>query len=236
MSRRHVSEIKRSKTDDLGVAILACENSQKSKSYVPKYLLSTIDGQSLIEHQSSIIKKVYSNNCIYVVAGYGCDKVVGLLPKCMRIVENQNFQTSGPAEYLRLLINNSSESGILFIDGNLMFPEDVLLDFDFASSFLVCVEEECNQQDIGVTISNGCVNQLSFGLKTKTYNIFFLRDFELRLAEKICRNRDKNKLLLFEILNYVINNGGIIKQHKPKAKHSIKKIETAKDLYEDNDI
>jgi hypothetical protein len=233
MSQRHVSEIKRLKTNDFGIVISAFENVQKSKSNIPKYLLSTINGESIIEHQIGIVKKIFSKNCIYVITGSECDKIVSLLPRSIRVVENQNFQLSGSAEYLRLLLNNSTESGLLFIDGNLMFPKDVLLDFDFTKSFLVCAEEECNSQDIGATISDDSINQLSFGLKIKTYNMFFLRDLELELTEKICRNRDKNKLLLFEILNYVMNNGGTIKPHKPKRHHRIKKIETTKDLYED---
>ena len=111
------------------------------------------------------------------------------MPKNVRIVENQNFQSTGAAEYIRLVINNSTERSLLIIDGNILFSEDVLLDLDFSKSFVLCLEGINEQQDIGATISEGRISQFSFGLKSKICDMIFLKDHELNLAEKICKNR-----------------------------------------------
>jgi|TARA_R110002051_G_C8748385_1_gene499941 hypothetical protein len=236
MSRRHVSKIKRAETNDIGIVLLAYETGQKPKSHISRYLLSTDNGESVIERQSKIISEVFSENSLYIATGSDCDKIASVMPKNVRIVENQNFQSTGAAEYIRLVINNSTERSLLIIDGNILFSEDVLLDLDFSKSFVLCLEGINEQQDIGATISEGRISQFSFGLKSKICDMIFLKDHELNLAEKICKNRDKNKLLIFEVLNFVVNNGGSIHPHTPKRSSSIKKIESAKDVYENSNI
>jgi hypothetical protein len=236
MSRRHVSKIKRGKTKDIGVAILAYESGKKSRSHTPKYLLNTASGDIFLEEQIRIVTKTFFKNSVYVATGVECDKISEVLPRHVRIVENQNFHNTGPAEYFRLLINNSTEISLLFIDGDLTFSEDDLFDLDFSRSFVVCAEEACKPQEIGATISDGEIAQLSFGLKNKIHYMFFLKGEELKLAQKICKNRDKNKLLIFEILNFVINNGGELHPYILNKASQIKKIESVKDLYENTHI
>ena len=171
MSRRHVSKIKRADTGDIGVVLLAYETGQKSKSHTSKYLLSMANGNSVIEKQSKIISKVFSDNSLYIATGLDCDKIVDTIPKSIRIVENQNFHCTGTAEYIRLVINNSTESSLLIIDGGVLFSEDALLDLDFSNSFILCLEGNNDQQNIGATFSEGYISQLSFGLQNKTYDI-----------------------------------------------------------------
>jgi len=236
MSRRHVSKIKRADTGDIGVVLLAYETGQKSKSHTSKYLLSMANGNSVIEKQSKIISKVFSDNSLYIATGLDCDKIVDKIPKSVRIVENQNFHCTGTAEYIRLVINNSTESSLLIIDGGILFSEDVLLDLDFSNSFILCLEGNNDQQNIGATFSEGYISQLSFGLQNKTYDIIFLKDHELKLAEKICSNRDKNKLLMFEIINFIVNNGGSIQPQIPKKTTFLKNVESAKDVYENSNL
>ena len=236
MSRRHVSKIKREETNDIGIVLLAYETGQKSKSHTSKYLLSTNNGESVLERQSKIISGVFSENSLYIATGSDCDKIASMVSKNVRIVENQNFQSTGAAEYIRLVINNSAESSLLIVDGSILFSEDVLLDLDFSKSFVLCSEESSEQQEIGATISEGCISQFSFGLQNKIYDMIFLKDHELNLAEKICKNRDKNKLLMFEVLNFVVNNGGSIHPQMPKRSGSVKKIESAKDVHENSNI
>jgi len=236
MSRKHVSKIKRGKTKDIGIVILAYENGKKTRLHTPKHLLNTVRGNIFLEEQIRIVTKTFFENSVYVATGMDCDKIVEILPRHVRIVENQNFHITGPAEYFRLLINNSVETSLLFIDGDLIFSEDDLSDLDFSRSFIVCAEEVCKTQEIGATISDGEIAQLSFGLKNKIHHMFFLKDAELKLAQKICKNRDKDKLLIFEILNFIINSGGKLYPCMPNKASQIKKIESVKDLYENTHI
>ena len=78
-----------------------------------------------------MFSKVFSDNSLYIASGLDCDKIVDTIPKSIRIVENQNFHCTGTAEYIRLVINNSTESSLLIIDGGVLFSEDALLDLDF---------------------------------------------------------------------------------------------------------
>ena len=59
--------------------------------------------------------------------------------------------------------------------------------------------------DLGLTIDNNLITQFSFGLHNRWCNIDFIQNEEFDLIKKICGNRNKNKLFMFEILNLIIN-------------------------------
>ena len=237
MSQDHLSKIKRGDTRGIDVVILTYENGHRIKSHSLLCTLATANGKTLIENQISILQSAFSDSDLFVLTGPESDHVTKYLPHNVRVIENRLYNSTGIAENIRLVINNSVNKRLLIISANVILNKKLLSGLEFSRSFSVCHSyEKIKSHEIGVTIDDDCITQFSFGLNSRWCGVDFIQKDEFDLMSKLCKNRDKNKLFMFEILNFIVDNDGDISPHCPDKMSCVQKINSAKELYENTNI
>lgn len=197
----------------LSVLILGALPSYRMRSHGAKSLIKLTNGETIIQNQISNIGLVYPDCDIVLTVGFGADKIIKQCPPNVRIVENQLFNETNVFEELRLGLNNIVTDNILIVHGEVLFGPDIVekLTKTGFSTILVDSKGIIEGDEIGVTIVNERATILSYDLSPKWAYIAYLTGKELKLFKSICSDREKNKLYMFEGLNYVLERGGIIK-------------------------
>lgn len=214
---------------NVGVIILAEEMGYRMKSYGPKCLIETKTG-TILSDQIKIINRIFHNPDIVILAGFEADKIVKKSPKGVRIVENQLYKETNSVEGLRLCFNNIDNNSVLILSGDLIFNEHALNSISSEGSCVVIdSKNRLSDDEIGVSTSKNRVLNFAYGLDSKWCGIVFLQGEELEMAKKFCV-RDKSKMCSFEVLNYIINNGGKIRHIEPQNLDLIK-ISSVKDFH-----
>jgi CTP:phosphocholine cytidylyltransferase-like protein len=233
---RNITKIKRKHLhheNDISVVILAAGLGSKIKSYEPRSLLK-IKGKNLIDHQIDIIKEHFYNPEIISVVGCHANKMVKKLKDKTRIVENQIYDTTNSSESLRIGFNNSVSHNFMFMHGDLYFNYETI-DVDYSRSFIVTSPSNMiKDNEVGLTKENDVLAIMSYGLPIKWGQIAFFTGREYRILKAIMQKfelKDRKKLS-FEIINAVVQQGGIFHCYEPK-KMKILEIDRIKDIKND---
>lgn len=220
----HTTNIKGKKNNspkpkDICVSILSAGVGARIKSYEPRSLLK-IRERALIDHQITAINGYINDPEIICVIGYEAQRVIKRVKDNARIVENQLFDSTNNSESMRLALNNTHKSGILFIHGDLLFNSETLM-ADYNKSFVIIdTNNQMEKKEVGLTIDDsGCVSIFSYGLECKWGQIVYITGKELRLAKQIFSRFEPQhkKMLSFEILNKIIEQGGSFKCYEPEG-------------------
>tara|TARA_Y100000593_G_C4322032_1_gene344323 strand:+ start:8000 stop:8707 length:708 start_codon:yes stop_codon:yes gene_type:complete len=216
------------------VGILSAGVGNRIKSNEPRSLLK-VGSKTLLEHQISVLKNVFSQPEIIVGLGVEANKIIKKLGFSVRYVENQLYEITGSAETMRLILNNSDADNILFFHGDLYFGQDLLQDLDYEKSFVLASHQVMQDREVGVTKVKNKATIFSHGLDLKWCQIIYLCGKELKLLRQafIKHSEDVKKMLTFEVLNLIINKGGNIRVIEPD-KISILEIDCMKDLKNEN--
>jgi len=216
------------------VGVLSAGVGNRIKSNEPRSLLK-IGSKILLEHQVSIIRNAFLNPEIIIGLGVEANKVIKKLSGGIRYVENQLYETTGSAETMRLVVNNSDSDSILFFHGDLYFPQSLLENLDYSRSFVLASLSTMNDREVGLTKVKNKATIFSHGLDLKWCQIVYLCGKELKLLRQIFikHSEETKKMLTFEALNLIINKGGNIKVIEPQNV-SILEIDCMKDLKNEN--
>ena len=122
------------------------------------------------------------------------------------------------------------DDDILIMHGDLIFNIYAIRDItNGGSCAIIDTQERFDKNEIGVTVVEGKITNFSYGLPAKWAQIIYLTGTELELFRRFCSDREKNKMYIFEILNMVLESGGIIHAEEPKGMQIIE-IDSLKDL------
>jgi len=227
---RSIAPIKSRNGKSTTAVILSAGIGYRMKSYGPKCLLKSDSGKTILEHQIETINFCLPKSDIIVVLGFECDKVIKILDERSRVVENQLYEETNTAESLRLALNNGVRDSVLIMHGDLNFNKETLLQCDFRKSFVVVdSKRQFKEGEIGVTINNKEAMRFGYGLNTKWAQIVFLKEKELSLLKSICKNRERQRMYTFEILNEILDSGGVMATIEPEGM-IIKDIDSSRDL------
>ena len=214
----------------LTVIIPAAGIGHRMKSYGPKCLLPFNRQDTIITRAISSIQKVYPFSEIITVVGFEADKIIKILPKNTRVVENQLYDSTNIVESLRLAINNSVHDHVLIVHGDLIFNTSTIKEItNNGSCIVVDSKNRFKDEGVGVTVINNVATSFSYGLDIKWTHIIYLEGKELEIFKSLCLDRRRNKMYPFELLNVVLNRGGVIKAVEPKGM-AIREINSLRDL------
>ncbi len=217
------------------VGILSAGVGSRIKSHEPRALLKIKD-KCLLEHQIEAVNSIFSSPEIITGVGYDANKIIRKLYGKSRFVENQLYDTTGSFETLRLIVNNSASEALLFLHGDLFFRPNIFDGIDLSKSFVFADDSgTMNDREVGITENRGRATIFSYGLCKKWCQIALLTGKELSMLRQICckNSVEQKSLLTFEVLNAIINKGGIIKVHDIPQK-CILEIDSMKDLGNEN--
>tara|TARA_R110000824_G_scaffold185898_2_gene366997 strand:- start:6972 stop:7709 length:738 start_codon:yes stop_codon:yes gene_type:complete len=216
--------------EKLSVIIPVAGMGHRMKSYGPKCLFPTSRNRTILDRTLGNVKKVFPHSEIIVIVGFEADKIIETLPPYVRIVENQLYEETNIVESLRLAINNAIHNNVLIIHGDLIFNVYTLHNItDGGSCAIVDTQDRFGKNEIGVNIFEDKVTNFSYGLTSKWAQIIYLTGHELETFRRLCSQRDKNKMYMFEILNMVIDEKGSIRAREPKGMQ-ILEVDSLKDL------
>jgi len=216
--------------DLLSVIIPVAGMGHRMKSYGPKCLLHTDPQYTIIERIIYNVYKVYPDSDIITVVGFDADKVIKILPRDIRIVENQFYEDTNVVESLRLALNNAAYDNVLIIYGDLIFNPETLLGLtEDESRAIIDTKDRFKNEEIGVTIVDDKITNFAYGLDTKWAQIIYLTGKELKLFREFCSDRKKGRMYPFELLNMVINRGGSIGVVEPDGM-KITEVDSLRDL------
>ena len=215
---------------NVSVIIPAAGMGSRMKRYGPKCLFPTSKGSTILSKIIKNIKKVYPYCEIIAAVGFDADKVIESVPREIRIVENQLYDTTNMVESIRLSLNNAVHNDVIIVNGDLIFNVFTLQNLTkYGSCVVVDSQDRFNRDEVGVTVVENMAVNFAYGLPVKWAQIIYLTGRELSIFRKICNDRENNKMHTFEILNKVIESGGTLIADEPKGMQ-IKEIDSLKDL------
>ena len=202
----------------------------RMKSYGPKCLLQVDGKETIIEKSIDTIKDVYPYAEIIVVVGFEADKVIKSIPNDVRIIENQIYESTNVVESIRLALNCCTNENIIILYGDLIYNCETIGGITSSGSRVVIDSKgRFRPEEVGVTVVDNAVTNFAYGLPTKWSHIIYMTGKESKIFKTLCRDRRKNKMYPFEILNFMISKGCKFKVIEPDGM-KIREIDSLKDL------
>ena len=235
MSRSTTTIKKSLYNDSISVVIVSAGMGSRIRSNEPRSLIKIKD-DTLVNHQIQAIADTFKSYEIIGVFGTQIEKILKKVDNRIRVVENQLHNETNNSESMRLGLNNSIYDNVLFIHGDIYFKSKLLKSADYTKSFLVVdANEDMSEKEVGLTASGNKVSILSYGLEKKWCQMCFLTGKELKILKSIFlkfQESDK-KMLSFEVINKIIENGGSFACHEKKGSHVVE-IDCIKDINNEN--
>lgn len=191
----------------LSIIISASSYIQRMKSYGPPILFKHNSGITLLEYQIKLIKEIFPESEIILISGLWADRVANLKTDDFRIVENQLFESTNEVEDIRLGLNNITTNNVLIFSGDMYFNKDTLINIPSESFVIYDSKNQLSNIEIGMTIVDKNATTLSFDLINKYTGIIYINTNVFDKFKKVCLDRTKSRLFLFEIINNLITNG-----------------------------
>lgn len=210
---RFVVPIKPAYKDSSNVTaiVLGSIPNDRMKTMPAVSLMMVNKQQSVVELQFESISAAFPKSEMILVVGHDGQQVIEKRPKQMRIVENQLYEQCGEVEELKLAINNVTTDAVLIIKGNTIFDSKAIKQLrNHGSCTMIDKKDQMTKDALGV-ISNGSkIENIAYGVEDKWCYTTYLEGRELKILRKFVNMRIKSKMCLFEALNYIVSNGGLI--------------------------
>lgn len=235
MSRSTTTIKKSLYNDSISVVIVSAGAGSRIRSNEPRSLIK-IKNDTLINHQIQAITDTFKTYEVIGVFGTQIEKILKKVDNRIRVVENQLHNETNNSESMRLGLNNSLYNNVLFIHGDIYFKSSLLKSADYTKSFLVVdANQDMSEKEVGLTINNNKASILSYGLEKKWCQMCFLTGKELKILKSIFLKFQESdrKMLSFEIINKIIENGGSFACHEKKGSHVVE-IDCIKDINNEN--
>jgi len=215
---RNVTPIKKfgaqKQPNDLAIILLSASPHKQSGVYRPTIEFN--DGQTLLYKQLHTIEQVFPNAETVVVLGHEPEEIYkNPYFQNIRFIENQNYLSTNTIKSSALALRATHSESYIFIHGDILFNEQAL-NIAGNESQLVIGNNEVINDKIGLILDKNKIVNIGYGLEKPWGQIAYMRGKELDLFKDFCYNKTKAKCLLFEGINYIIDNGGIFHQHSNK--------------------
>lgn len=230
-ARRNIAPIKREpvNTDKISVIIPADAAGHRMKYVGAKALIELPNGQSVLERQVTIIRQIYPQADIIVCIGFEHEKIIRKYRNNLgiRFVYNPQHEDTGVVHGLHLAMYATTSNNILVIYGDLVFNLQAIAGI-VSDKSRILVSSTINNE-VGMIVDRGIVTNFAQDLPTKWGHIAYFTGKESNLFMKAIMNPLHLKWLGYEILNYIIENGGVLHAFQP-VDAQIKEINTTKDI------
>jgi len=237
--KRKISKEVKQDQQELITCIIMCDcPGHRMKSYGPPSLMYIDKNIRLIDSQIKIIHSFFDNVEIIVCVGFESEKIISHISEChsdknIRIVENVQHEQTNSCETLRIALNNTWNSKVVYIDGNIHIDKTTLKKIKINKS-CVMVSEHNKNSEIGVNISDNNVEFFSFGALHEWQNIFYVSEKSVLQSLKSIVSKESYRCkFVFEALNELVSNVGanitaVFNDKPPININKIKKVAAQK--------
>ena len=204
------------KNKKFSILIIGAGIGNRMLSYGPKPFL-TIKNKTILERQLSNINKVFKKKEIIFVCGFQYEKIKNKIPKHLKVVVNNEFETTNVSYSIKVGLDHCSTDNVLIIYGDLVFNVSCLkCPFNNESAVVIDKLNTMNEREIGCIINKGLIQNFSYDIPNKWSQIMYLCNDELSLFKKYVNDKKNKNKYGFEGLNYILEKGGKLKSFFPK--------------------
>ena len=216
----------------LTVVLLCAGNGRRMKSHGSKSLIQLTSDENIIQRQIRVITTRYPKAEIIVVVGFQAEKVIKCIPKGVKIVENEMFDDTSSVRSALLALRICSNNNLLLINGDMVFDAKAIeIASSRVSAVLVDNTGKIAKEKVGLNIIGSFAGFFSYGFPNKWGQLAFLTKKEFEMFTTLCEDRDKKRILMFEVFNFMIEKDCSLKCLYAKDINLIE-IDSYKDIYE----
>lgn len=222
--------------------ILSYEITKGMKSFGPIGLLkSKANGKELILCQIEGIEKIFKNTDIFVVSGFGYEKLNKIIPKDTQIILNNEFQNKSHGYAIKLILAQhdlDKYDGVFIINNGVIIKAQTFSKkLSFNHSWVLSKNIKTNQQNSkflgSVTNEEGLMEYIFYNVGQHSWceGVYFCNKDIKKILSSIDSYYDN--MFLFEIINksilqnikyqqIVLGSDEVISIYGMKDKHKIK--------------
>jgi hypothetical protein len=201
--------------DEITVIILGANVTPRRKGFGAKSLFPIGQQWNIIETQIDSIKNAYPKADIILVTGFQSQQVINKKYP-IRIVENVNFEETSEAEQLRIALNATIGNKVFIVGGDLVFDSVSIKSVASHGSNVLFSNKPKEDVCLGIVHHNNILENVIYDMPNEWLNCAFFEGKELDALRKFLKNREHTKLLLFEVINYLVSNGCLIRTVEQK--------------------
>ena len=209
------------------IIIPAAGIGTRMRSYGPKCLLKVRD-ESILQRQINIISNTFISFELIVVGGFEAHRVKRKVPKAATFLENEDYESTNVVHSIALGLERATTNNVLIIYGDLFFSEKAL-DLPLYKRSLLTLTNDMKDEEVGCTSLNNVAQNLMYDLSPKWGQMVYLTGYELAKFKQLVTTTNCSYMFGFEIINKIINEGGIFQTFLPKNSH-ILDIDTSRDI------
>jgi len=199
--------------------ILSAGQNKTRGQQGPKSLVDVRSNKKLIDLQVETIKSVFRNVEIFCAVGDQSKTVINyIIDKYpdVRLVENLQYSETTPLESLKLCLNCATISDTCIIYGDKYFQSDSITFEDCQSPTVVeSTNESFLKSDLGLVYQSNKLKNISYGVKNKWGQIFFIPRNLFNNFRKKINNLSKRYYNIFDLINNLAKDYSF-KIHKSK--------------------
>jgi choline kinase len=210
---------------------------KRMKSYGPKALIPIKYGQNILQRQLSIIDQTLVDYNLVLICGFEAEKMISCSPPNAIKVENELYEDTNVARSVAIGLRSIPNCNrLLLINGDLVFSENTIDSIDYNRSSVLVSDDCMSDSEVGCIVnSRGNLENMMYDLPKKWSQIAYFQDKELEMLRSIVCNRKNRKMFMFEIINKIIEEGGLFKcVEDPSIR--IVDVDTSKDIKKAKDI
>lgn len=226
----------------IAAVILSYEITKGMKSFGPIGLLkSKASGKELILHQIEGLEKLFKHSDVFVVSGFGYEKLHKIIPKNTKTILNSEFQNKNHGYAIKLALsqhNLDNYEGIFIINNGVILKAQIpSKNLPFNHSWVLSKNIKTSQQNSkflgSVTNENGLVEYIFYNVGQHSWceGVYLCNKDIKKILSSIDNYYDN--MFLFEVINksitqdikykqIVIGSEDIISIYGMKDKHKIK--------------
>lgn len=199
--------------------ILSAGKNKTRGEKCAKSLTAISKNKRLIDTQIQVVSKVFKDVDILCAVGdqskvltnYILDKYTNV-----RVVENQKYNLTSPLDSLKLCLNCATCLDTCVIYGDKHFDADAITFDDYESPVIVeSTNDSFSKDDIGLVYQNNTLKNISYGVKKKWGQIFYIPRNKFNDFRKKINNLSKKYYNIFDVINSVAKDYEF-KIHKTK--------------------
>lgn len=201
---------------------------KRMRSHGPKATIELLEGETVLDRQISILRKVFPKSKIVIVIGFQKEKFNKI--ENVHYLENESYENTNVSYSINLALQKYSCSSALIVYGDLVFTKEIFLNMPSSKSW-ICIDNQQNHRsnEVGINIVQNKAVHFSYGLQNKWGQIAFLKGFELELFKDIASKNNSRRKFCFELFNEIIDMNGEFECYTDK-KWKMVEIDTIKDI------
>lgn len=148
--------------------ILAAGKGTRLGGDLPKPLTQLPDGRSILQQQLDNIEFIYGAAAlaqVYVVVGYRGEEVAEALPRTVKAVYNEAYDSSNTAFSLnRGLSRIPANRSVIWMNGDVVFSPLIFdrIDYELAAkNFMAVVPGVCGEEEMKYSLVDGLIRKVS---------------------------------------------------------------------------